>query len=156
MANGMEGFKICTFNCNGIADSKKRKDVFDFLRKLECNIYCLQETHLRESNTKFIRASWGFDIILSGRESNKNGVAILLNNNFEYKIHNVIKDPKGCFIVLDIEMLQKRYTIVNIYGSSYGDNPDFIEEPIEHVFVGMLFRYLGKMKETSRIWANTF
>ena len=81
MTDNVEGFKICTFNCNGIGDGKKRKDVFEFLRKMECNIYCLQETHLTHNNTKFIRAAWGFDVILAGRESNRNGVAILFNNN---------------------------------------------------------------------------
>ena len=58
-------------------------------------------------------------------DSNKNGIAILLNNTFEYKIHNVNKDPLGNFLLLDIEFLGKRVTLANIYGPSNVDNPNF-------------------------------
>ena len=34
-------FDMCTHNCNGIHDNKKRKDVFDVLRQQKCNIYGL-------------------------------------------------------------------------------------------------------------------
>ena len=40
-----EELKIVTFNTNGLGVFKKRKDVFDFLRKQSGNIFLLQETH---------------------------------------------------------------------------------------------------------------
>ena len=118
-------FEICTYNCNGIGNHSKRKDVFDFLRKQKCDIYFLQETHLKAENENFIRSGWGYNIWLSGKETNRNGVAVLFNNTFEHKVFNVIKDPNGCFIIMDVEILKKRVTLVNIYGPSAGDNPDF-------------------------------
>ena len=36
--------KIITFNTNGLSDFRKRKDVFDFLRKHKGNLFLLQET----------------------------------------------------------------------------------------------------------------
>jgi exodeoxyribonuclease-3 len=126
-------FEICTYNCNGLGDFEKRKNVFDFLRNQKCNIYFLQETHLLHASENFIRSSWVYTVFLSGSDTNKNGVAIMFNNNFEYKLHNVIRDPGGCYILLDIEILSKRLTSVNVYGPSAGDNPAFFDVVCNHI-----------------------
>ena len=62
---------------------------------------------------------------MSGVETNKNGVAILFNNTFEYKIFEDFRDPDGSYIILDVEIMKKRITLVNVYGPSSGDKPDF-------------------------------
>lgn len=85
------GFKLCTFSCNGINDNTKTKDIFDYLRQLKCSIYFLQETHLKTDSEKYIRSCWGYSTWLSGVATNKNGVAILSNNDFQYKVHDVIR-----------------------------------------------------------------
>ena len=121
-------FKVCTFNCNGLGDIKKRKDVFHNLRSKNCDIYLLQETHLKTEDEKFIRSNWGYNIWLSGIDSNKNGVAVLFNNSFEYKMFDVHRDPQGCYIALDVEIFKKRCTIMNIYGPSRGDQPEFLND----------------------------
>ena len=41
----MSDLKIVSVNCQGLGDFKKRKDVFQYYRKLGCNILCLQDTH---------------------------------------------------------------------------------------------------------------
>ena len=105
-----EVIKIFTYNCNGINDLRKRKDVFDFLRKQKGNVYFLQETHLPIETEKIVRAGWGFDCYVAGKETNKNGVAILFSNSIEYKVFNVIRDPDGCFLILDVEIQSKRIT----------------------------------------------
>ena len=118
---------MCTFNCNGIGDHLKRKDIFDYLRNRKCQIYLLQETHLLESQENFIRSCWGYDVILSGNSTNSNGVAILFSNNFDFKIHNCKKDKNGCYIALDLEIEGNRFSLVNIYGPSSGDDPTFFD-----------------------------
>ena len=126
-SNSVEGFKISSFNCNGLNNYKKRKDVFDLLRSEKHNIYLLQETHLPYKSENFIRSAWGFSVFLAGCDSNKNGVAILFSNNFEHKIHSVHRDPKGCYLIMDVEFLKKRVTLVNVYGPSSGDCPHYFE-----------------------------
>jgi hypothetical protein len=37
--------KILSVNCQGLGDIAKCKDVFNYLRSLDYNIYCLQDTH---------------------------------------------------------------------------------------------------------------
>ena len=118
-------FQICTFNCNGLGKFSKRKDVFEYLRKLKHDIYFLQETHWKTDSENFIRSGWGYNCFVAGNSTNKNGVAILFNNSFEYKLFNTIKDADGCYLILDIEILGERYTMANIYGPSNSDRPDF-------------------------------
>ena len=50
-----------------------------------------------------------------GSETNRNGAAVLFNSNFEYKVHSVVRDTDGCFIIMDIEMMNERSTLANVY-----------------------------------------
>ena len=61
-------------------------------------------------------------------------MALLFNSSFEYKILRMIKDPNGCFLIIDIdiELLQKRLTLINLYGPSAGDHPEFYEEILQY------------------------
>lgn len=124
---------ILSFNCNGLGDFKKRKDVFDFIRKQEGNIYLLQETHWKKEYENFIRSQWGYDCIISGCSTSSNGVAILFKNNFEYKINSSICDKEGKFIIIDIEMMHQRIILCNIYGPSQGDKPTFFSTVFNHI-----------------------
>ena len=129
----MNSIKICTFNTNGLGSYQKRKDVFDYLRQEKASIYLLQETHLKTDMENIIRSMWGFECFLSGNDTNRKGVAILMNNNFEYKVHNVIRSDDGSYILLDIEMAGKRVTLVNVYGPSDVDSPAFFAKVCEEM-----------------------
>jgi exonuclease III len=120
-------FNICSFNCNGLNNASKRKDVFDYIRNKNWNIIFLQESHLLTKDEHFIRTCWGYEVIVCGNYTNKNGVTILFNNNFEYKVLDVKKDVDGCFIAVSIEFLKKRFTLINLYGPSSGDKPGFFD-----------------------------
>merc|ERR1711879_469381 len=72
-------------------------------------------------------ASWGYNLWLAGSETNAHGVAILFSATFEYKLHEVIRDPGGCYLALDIELMGKRTTIINVYGPSDRDKPEFFD-----------------------------
>ena len=52
---------------------------------------------------------------------------ILLNNNFERKVEKVKSDPNGNYIILDINIDGKKYTLVNLYGPN-DDKPKFYKE----------------------------
>ena len=127
MADNM-ALKICSKNVNGIGTFAKRKDVFDYLRDQKHDIYFLQETHLTTDMENFIRSAWGYNVWLSGATTNSNGVAILFNSTFEYKLYNTKRDPNGCYIALDVEFLNLRTTLLNIYGPSDRDTPGFVDK----------------------------
>ena len=120
--------KIVTFNANGLGNHTKRKDVFDYLRNSKFDVIFLQETHWKSCSENFIRSCWGYNCFVNGKSTNKGGVAILFNNTFEYKIHNCIKSENGNFIVLDMDLCNKRLSLVNVYGPSDRDDNIFFEE----------------------------
>ena len=125
--------KILSTNCRGLGDSGKRRDVFNYLREKKFGIYCLQDTHFTEALEPYIRAEWGGEIIFNSYTSNSRGVCILFSNFLEYKVHKSKADENGNLLVLDIEIENKRLTLVNICGPNQ-DSPDFflnVQEIIE-------------------------
>ena len=124
---------IVTFNANGLGNHEKRKDVFEYLRNKRYDIILLQETHFVSTSENFIRSCWGYDCFVVGEHTNKGGVAILINNTFEYKILNCVKSNNNCYIILDIELCGKRISLVNVYGPSDRDNLDFFDTLFEEI-----------------------
>ena len=51
--------------------------------------------HLTKNDETAIRSQWGGKCIFNSFSSNQRGAAILLSNNFEYKILNTKKDDCG-------------------------------------------------------------
>ena len=47
--------QIATLNCRGLGSIEKRNDMFDRLRILNCDIYCLQDTHWTEEQRDTIK-----------------------------------------------------------------------------------------------------
>ena len=95
VANKTE-IRIISANCQGLNDYKKRKDVFQYYRQ-QCNILCVVDTHFTVEMENEIRNEWGFDAYFSSYSSKSRGVAILINNNFDIKVHEKIPDPNGNF-----------------------------------------------------------
>ena len=119
-------FTFITFNVNGASHHEKQKDIFDYLRKKKFDIMFLQEMHCKDEAENIIRSRWGYNCFICGKSNSKKGVAILFNNTFTYKLHKIVKDENdGSFLVLDITIFNERYTLVNVYGPSDKDDPDF-------------------------------
>ena len=51
----------------------------------------------------------------------------MFKNNVDFRLHTVIRDDEGKYIILNIEMLGKRMTLVNLYAPSSGDHPECFE-----------------------------
>ena len=74
-----------------------------------------------------VRNEWGLGCYFNSFRSNSRGVAILFNNNFQYKVKNIKSDDNGNLLVLDIEIDDYCVTLINLYGSN-NDVPNFYEE----------------------------
>lgn len=120
----MSELKIISANCQGLHNFKKRKDVLQYYKQLECNILCLQDTHFTIDMETDIRNEWGYDVYFDSFTSQSRGIAIFINNNFEYKVHNTVNDNSGNFLALDIELSNIRVSLAVIYGPNE-DNPGF-------------------------------
>ena len=90
-----------------------------YLRSKRFSVYFLQDTHFVKDKELLIRAEWGFECIFNCNSSQSRGVAILLNNNFEFKIHSIFRDYDGNLLIVDLTICNQRLTLLNIYGPSF-------------------------------------
>ena len=119
-------------NCQGLADFKKRRDVFHFLRSKAFSIYLLQDTHFEHKLENSIRAEWGYHCYFASFSSNARGVAVLFNNNFEFKVNKVSKDSNGNFILISLKVMEKDFLLISLYGPNK-DDPLFYNKLKQHI-----------------------
>ena len=120
----MAKLKIMSCNGQGLGNFRKRRDLFQYLRQKNCSVYFLQDTHFEKKIERQIRAEWGYECYFSNFSSQSRGVAILLNNNFDFKIRKIIRDKNGNFLIVNLDMLDEKITLINVYGPNR-DTPDF-------------------------------
>ena len=72
----------------------------------------------------FVKNEWGYSIYMSGLSRTKRGVTTLINNNFDQEVTNVIRDPNGNFLILEMYIQKQKINLVNIYGPNE-DKPQF-------------------------------
>ena len=115
---------VLSVNCHGLGDSKKRRDVFDYLRNCKKSIYFLQDTHFTEKLEPYVAAEWGYQCFFSSHTSNSRGVAILFNSSFELKVLDSYKGEQGNYVMVRIKVKEVVLLLINIYGPNR-DNPEF-------------------------------
>ena len=98
---------IFSQNCRGLKDMQKRRDLFQHIHIKKYNIACLQDVHIERNLYSYVKAEWGYNIILRAKQgTNVNrGVMILINNNFSCDIGRVITDPDGNFIIAELKCI---------------------------------------------------
>ena len=118
---------VSSVNCRGLSINQHPKliNAFDYIKATNSNIICLQETHWTNSNIRELKKYTNNEIIINGEFTNKRGVAILLSNNFEYKILNKICDEESRVLTLDL-LIENDFSIrlINIYAPNK-DTPTF-------------------------------
>ena len=63
-----------------------------------------------------MRSEWGYTCYFASFSSQSRGVAILFNNNFEFKVHKVYKDAGGNLMFISLTTMDKDLLLVNVYG----------------------------------------
>ena len=119
----MDKMKIVTLNARGLRDHGKRRDLFYYLCKKQCDVIFLQEVH-GDSDAKLWSMEWGSKIWFSHGERNARGVAILFRKDLNVDIHNVIQDKVGRYIILYVTCNKLKLLLSNIYAPKI-DSPDF-------------------------------
>ena len=127
-----ETVSICSFNCRGLGDKRKRADVLNFLNTKKFSIVCLQDVHWTCEMENQIKLDWGYDCFFSHGTSNSRGTAILLNDNFIFKAHGYKSDPGGNWVILDITFSDIRVSLANIYGPNQ-DDPSFYKNIMDEI-----------------------
>ena len=121
-----EQVKIISANCHGLRDKSKRADVLNYLKRLRPNIICFQDTHLTKKEENELRTLSKCECFISGVKTNSRGVAILLMNNFEYKVVASNLDNQGNMIYVDLMLGSISFRLINIYAPNT-DTPTFFQ-----------------------------
>ena len=111
--NTNDDIVICSLNVRGLADNKKRRETFLWLRRIRYALYMLQELHCSSETVDLWATEWGYKTIFSSFSSKKVGVCFLFNSNFAFEISKQYIDPNGRFIIADvsIENRKSRYSM---------------------------------------------
>ena len=79
--------KIVSFNVRGLNKASKRIAIFEYLRKIECDLVLLQETYSSKETDYKWRQEWGrMAIFLHGTKHSK-GVAIMIQKRHGFGNH---------------------------------------------------------------------
>ena len=119
--------KVLSANCQGLQNLQKRTDVINYLKEMKAHIICLQDTHWTKSDTSKVKEIWGNTCYVHGKRTNARGVAILLNNDFEYEVLETKLDSEGNYICLTLKISDWILNIMTIYAPN-NDSPEFFTE----------------------------
>ena len=123
----MSEINICTLNCRGLGDYRKRRDVLHYLRQKPFQIYLLQDVHVELGKENTFRNAWGTDVLIAPFRNNARGVAIL-TKGIKITFSDVKIDEGGNYIIAkSIINDTLKLLLVDVYGPNE-DNPKFYEE----------------------------
>ena len=92
-----------------------------------------------------LNKEWNIEYFIAGNSTNSRGVAILINNTFEYSINKCIKDPEGRYIIIEISITNLfTFFFINVYGPNR-DDPEWFN---------ILFDKVGILTNGTEIWTG--
>ena len=86
---------IITLNINGLNAPTKRQRLAEWIQKQGLYICCLQETHLKTTDTYRLKVKGWKKIFHANRDQKKPGVAILISDKIDFKTKAVKRDKEG-------------------------------------------------------------
>lgn len=106
---------MLSLNVRGIRDSKKRKNLFCWLRNQNADIYFLQETYSSRDCENLWRMEWKGELFFAHGTNHSKGTLILFRDTLDFQVREKLVDENGRFIFLDLYIQGFPFLIVNIY-----------------------------------------
>ncbi|VDI81458.1 blast:Transposon TX1 uncharacterized 149 kDa protein [Mytilus galloprovincialis] len=106
---------ICTLNVKGLRDKEKRTRFYQWIKNQKSLITFIQESHFDENLEKKLYTETSNVIYFSHGTTQSRGVAIIIDNKLECKVINENKDKDGRILMLNIEIENIIYSLINIY-----------------------------------------
>jgi len=110
----MDNLQFYSLNVNGLRNRPKRQTVLSFFKKKAKGIVMLQETHTSLDMVGEWEKLSGARCLFSHGDTNSKGVAVLIYDVC-VSVNKVISDPKGRYILLDVQCMDKSFIILNVY-----------------------------------------
>ena len=106
---------IGSLNVRGINNEIKRNSVFKWARKTDFHVVLLQETYSSLEIENAWNYEWGRDIVYAHGSRHSKGTMVMFKPSLDIKIIDVYADKNGRYIVLKIEFMSEKFTLINIY-----------------------------------------
>ena len=114
----MTEVKLLSLNVRGLQDSKKRRELFLWLKqnhKGSKSFILLQETHSKKEDELLWEKEWGAQILFSHGTSQSRGVAILFPKVTLFKLDSYSVDLEGRKIQIHLSNECSKLCIINVY-----------------------------------------
>lgn len=112
---------VVSWNIGELGHPVKRGKVFSHLKSLKSDIIFLQETHVKATQHKKLRANWISQVYQLPFTSKARGVAILFRKTVPFRFQSSTTNPNGRFIIVTRHINSFPVTLVNIYGLNTDD-----------------------------------
>ena len=117
----MDKITVASVNCRGLGNVQKRRDYFIVCDK---NAILFIFYNLDPKLDKYITAEWGFTSYFCSNNTRSRGVAILFNNDFQFKVKGVFRDNGGNFLMVHIRTMKIDVLLAQMLVHIYGPNRD--------------------------------
>lgn len=115
MSNKKNLTHICSLNCQGLGNKEKRLRLKEWVKTQKCDILFIQESHFTEKLETDLKLEFRENIFHSFGSSQARGVSIYIKHNLNYEIIDKYEDKEGRLLILNVEIDENIYTLVNIY-----------------------------------------
>ena len=89
-------------------------------KKTNPYICCLQETHIKASDTYRLKVKGWKKIFHANRDQKKSGVTILISDKIDFKTKAVKRDKEGYYIMIKGSIQEEDIKIINRYAPNIG------------------------------------
>ena len=113
---------ICSLNCQGLGVKEKRLRLYQWMKNKKCNIFYLQESHFTNSSTESLQHEFKGEMLHSYGNSQSRGVSIFIKDNLNCKLLDSFNDNDGRLLIVNVEIDDNLYTLVNIYAPNTPQN----------------------------------
>ena len=124
---------ICSLNCQGLRVKDKRHRLYLWMKYQKCNILFVQESHFTEDLEKDLNSEIKDQQYHSFGTSQSRGVSIFINNDLECKFINIFKDQEGRLLLINIEIEDSIYTLVNVYAPNIPKNRNIFFKKVKEI-----------------------
>lgn len=115
----MAVFRACTLNVKGMQDNAKRAEVLHYLKRQNCDILFLQETHVAsQAEMSAWEKEWKGKAFWSCCSSNGRGVAILFHPSLDFSVNRMRQVTDGRVLNIQINLDNTPIQLVNVYASN--------------------------------------
>ena len=123
----MGELRLLSLNCRGLGSPEKRRDVLDYLKTLQYDLFLLQDTHLTKRKVSFFNTLWPGKCYHSFGTFNSRGTSILFNPQTQHRVIQEEHCTTGNYNIITCQMFLNTYTIINVYGPN-DDRPSFFHQ----------------------------